>query len=480
MSTADAAMTPAAIPPAFAEIWGHLQIERVDGSIGPYAECAAPFQWRFLDSVAPALTWLASPGGTAPAPNHWWYWGQRHRGASKSTDCVVALLPAFLTCPLARRFILLSTDSDAARVLVQIAGKIVALNPALQDRVKVDRWKLTNKISGSEIEVMSSDAASFYGQLPDVIVADELTHWTSEGLWESVASTLPKRQHLVLIVLSNAGWLESWQRRVFEAMHDVPHAIVDVMAEHAPWITERQLATQRRILPPMTYRRLWDNQWVAGAGDALDHGDVEAACTLTSPILERQPGEGACLGLDLGVKRDHSALCVLLTDHRQRRIKVAWSDSWAPRPGGQVDLEVVWQNIRWAINQYRIHVMPYDPWQAEFFAQKVRGLGVRALPVNFSGQDATRMASTLLECFRSRVIDMYRDDGLLRDLSRLSIQERPTGGYRLVAARDPKYGHADRAMALAIALPLAWEGIGSVVYVEPEAPQPPLRYGARW
>ena len=98
---------------------------------------------------------------------------------------------------------------------------------------------------------------------------------------------------------------------------------------------------------------------------------------------------------------------------------------------------------------------------------------MNADPVSFTGQGATEMASTLLECFRSRVLDLYPDEDLMRDLGRLSIQERPSGGYRLSGTRD-EHGHADRAMALAIALPLAWQAIGEVVYVD-GPPTPPAR-----
>ena len=48
------------------------------------------------------------------------------------------------------------------------------------------------------------------------------------------------------------------------------------------------------------------------------------------------------------------------------------------------------------------------------------------------------MASAVLEVFRSRTIDLYRDPDLLRDLTKLSIIERVTGsGHRLVGPPRP-------------------------------------------
>jgi phage FluMu gp28-like protein len=56
--------------------------------------------------------------------------------------------------------------------------------------------------------------------------------------------------------------------------------------------------------------------------------------------------------------------------------------------------------------------------------------------------------------FRNRTVRLYRDEALLRDLMRLTIVERANGSFRLQTMRD-EHGHADRAIALAMALPTA-------------------------
>lgn len=64
------------------------------------------------------------------------------------------------------------------------------------------------------------------------------------------------------------------------------------------------------------------------------------------------------------------------------------------------------------------------------------------------------MATALLEAFSNRLIDLYRDADLIRDLCRLTIVERQSG-FRLAAARD-EHGHADRAMAMVLAVGRDW------------------------
>ena len=60
------------------------------------------------------------------------------------------------------------------------------------------------------------------------------------------------------------------------------------------------------------------------------------------------------------------------------------------------------------------------------------------------------MARRLVNAFRNRMIDLYRNDELVKDLARMSIEEK-TQGMKLIGIRD-EHGHCDRGFALTIAL----------------------------
>ena len=157
----------------------------------------------------------------------------------------------------------LSTDADAARVLIQLAGKIVNLNPALKSRLRVDRWRVTNIVTGSEIEVMSSsDAASFYGQLPDAIIARRDYPLAVRVPLGIAGIDAAEKKHLLLVILSNAGWLDSWQRRVFESLLEVPHALVDVMSGTAA--VGQQRATRGSAAVAASHQRIKDSGRING------------------------------------------------------------------------------------------------------------------------------------------------------------------------------------------------------------------------
>jgi hypothetical protein len=83
-------------------------------------------------------------------------------------------------------------------------------------------------------------------------------------------------------------------------------------------------------------------------------------------------------------------------------------------------------------------------------AQRLTRQGVPMKEISFQGANLNDMASTVLEEFKARNVDLYDDPALVADLGKLRIVER-SFGYKLEAARDQS-GHADRATALTLAL----------------------------
>lgn len=204
------------------------------------------------------------------------------------------------------------------------------------------------------------------------------------------------------------------------------------------------------MLPPAAFQRLWLNEWVTGQGDALEAADIEAAI---DPKLRPMTGvEDEWIfagGLDLGVRRDHSAFCVIDINFKLQRMRLAHCQTWAPLPGQSVDLQAVADHVLSESQWYRCPVF-YDPHQAAMLAQQLERAGVLIEAVPFTGSNLNAMASVLLQAFRERRIDLYPEPRLIEDLNKLLIVQK-SYGYRLEAPRD-KSGHADLATAFAIAL----------------------------
>src|SRR5690606_2412842 len=112
--------------------------------------------------------------------------------------------------------------------------------------------RIVNKVTGAELEIISSDEGSSYGETPHFIIVDELTHWKKRGLWDSLISSAAKRSRCVMVVIANAGLGQgtSWQWEAREACrNEAGWHFSRLDGPQASWITEETLAEQRRLLP---------------------------------------------------------------------------------------------------------------------------------------------------------------------------------------------------------------------------------------
>ncbi len=387
---------------------------------------------------------------------------ERPRGHSKTSDLAVMVSWALSFATRMTKGYAAAADKDQARLLRDAIALLIRTNPWLSEVLEVQNYTIKNIATGhpgagSFLEILSSDVGSSYGLLPDFIICDELTHWQGEGdLWHSLISSAAKRSTCMVVVISNAGTGagSSWQWKVREfARSSEGWHFSRIDGPQASWLSPAILEEQRLLLPPKVYRRLWLNEWVTG-GDALDLNDIEAAVLHGAGMVGKEPGWRFCAGLDLGVKSDHSALVVLGANSAEQRVRLARCESWRPI-GGQVDLDAVSAGVLTAHRQFGLKRVLYDPHQCALMAQQLARAGVPMVEMPFVGGNLHQMASTLVESFRSKRLELYRDESLVTDLTQLCIAER-SYGLKLEAKRSSN-GHADRAIAMSICLPYAME-----------------------
>jgi hypothetical protein len=326
--------------------------------------------------------------------------------------------------------------------------------PLIAEKIDVQTRRIVCEATESVCEIITSDASSAHGSRPDVLLINELSHISSREFAENAMDNADKVPNGLRIIASNAGFLETWPHEWRQLAIESPQWSFHRVDRPAPWIDETAMAEARRRNSPTRFARLWQGVWVPqNAGDALNPEDIEAAIRNPGPFPGLMPGFVFLLSLDLGIKKDHSALVALAADPMQGEIHLASVDSWKPpRPGAQVDLEAVKQTCLKRAQQFQAPLC-YDPWQAEYMAQTLRAAGIGTYAVHPTPVVQDRMAQCLVTMFSDRKIVLYREPDLIRDLGRLTIKER-LQGLRLTAARD-EYGHADRGFAFAQGLPLA-------------------------
>ena len=142
---------------------------------------------------------------------------ERPRGHSKTQDIAIAAVwaLAFATRPI--RGYCYAADRAQAALLKEAMQRVVRLNPWIGSILDVQRGEVVNIASqhpgeGGTLRIEASDVGSSYGILADVIIADEVCHWQGDGaLWHSLISSAAKRAGCLLLAISNAGFVDSWQ-----------------------------------------------------------------------------------------------------------------------------------------------------------------------------------------------------------------------------------------------------------------------------
>lgn len=467
----------------------------VDGNVRRFGDVLDPWQKLDFDALDPALMLCAGCAPAAPKlakgkkakaqPVKTRAYLERPRGHSKTTDLAVtcAYALAFGTRPL--KGYAYAADSDQAGLLKQAIATLVRLNPWLGTILSVEAKRVVNKANGHKGEsgtltIEASDVGSSYGILPDLIIADELTHWEGDGaLWHSLISSAAKRQNCLLVVISNAGFSTDWQWPVREAARTDPAWHFSRLdGPMASWMTEERLAEQRRMLPGIAFARLWLNQWSSGGGDALTEEDIDAAFVDgLLPMTGTETGWKFCGGLDLGLKRDCSAFVVLASEGSSGRIRLAHHKCWKPLPNRKVDFLEVEAHIREMDAKFHMKSVAFDPWNAEHLAARLESDHRARYQVHRSWTNpfmretpptATNLrdvCTLLIESFTDRRVQLFPNEVLRNDLVRLRIEEMKSGGCRLVSPRDSN-GHGDSATALGLALMAVHEhGIRKTVTV---------------
>jgi phage terminase large subunit-like protein len=419
-----------------------------------FGDVMHPYQRQLITDLAPSL--LAVATGKMPARQK--FWAEMTKGCGKDLILALAVIWLLIFAQRQVRIQLGAADQDQAAETHRSIVGILNCWPWLRELIETPAYRVVCKSTSSDAEVLAADTAGSHGAVGvDLLILNELHAVTKWEFIENLADNASKNPACVTIACTNAGFKShpAWKWR--EIARTSSRWSFHQYAQPAPHTDPAEIEEASRRNSTERFRRLWWGVWSSGSGDALDEADIQTALDSgLAPMLGRDSQHSFVIGLDLGIRHDHSGAVVLGAHHATQRVRLAASQSWAPDPvTGKVDLIAVKAWVADAHRRFRLAKLLYDPYQAELMAMQLqRECNLTVEPMQFSGANLNLMATTLLETFRSRRIDLFpQATKLAADIRKLTIVEK-SYGHRLDAVSDST-GHADEATALAIALPHA-------------------------
>jgi hypothetical protein len=345
-----------------------------------------------------------------------------------------------------------ASDADQASLIRQSIQSFVTNTPALQGLVNVDSRKITVN-SGAELIILAADSAGAHGLRPYWLVIDELANWPDvprhREFFDALWAGLPKVSGSRGVVITTAGAPSHFARRIFEAAKTDPQWRVSDTLGPPPWTDPEEIESERKRLFPSTFGRLWLNEWLEAEDSIASPADVAAACHLDGPIAPEMGNLYVCT-LDLGVKNDRTAAVIAHAERGDEgtRIVVDRLQVWVPRPLRPVKLEDVKAWLVEMCRNYRAKLV-YDPSQAYLLVEQLRKSGVVVEQFTFTSSSVGRLAASIMQALRSRLLSLPNDEELRKELLSVHLRETSTNVLRVDTRGS---GHDDRVVAIAMAV----------------------------
>jgi hypothetical protein len=447
----------------------------IDGPSGPqrFGDFISKHQQHDFKALSPALMYLA--GVTDKKPKYQRFWIQRSRGYSKTSDFAAAVIWLLCFCNRTLEGYCVAEDLKQAGLIRQQMIKIVQYNQWILDIIDIKKLEIENKKNGAILHIESSDEMSSFGWTADIIICDEMSHWTKQGFWASVFSTFTKREHAgsVLLIGCNAGSSYDWKFDVKKMAMESPLWFHSAPDGHAPWYSKEAIKEQRQGLPSAEFERLWLNRWQASLGEFVTVQEADKCINTNLVIRDKTEHDGwvYVASMDYAEKVDNTVGVVThVYGEDEDIIYVDRMDVISPEAIGEnVRLEWCEQWIRNVQRdfggQFGKVIFVLDKYQLLYLIQKLQAENFAIESFDFGGGVGNwELAFILRQLILHQRVQWYEgcgkildadgnvyreEDGrndLCTELGDLIIKKTHTGKKWRIDHTDS--GHDDRAFAL--------------------------------
>lgn len=257
----------------------------------------------------------------------------------------------------------------------------------------------------------------------------------------------------MLVVIGTAGSPTGLGADVWADAEKSPHWRTSRRPGPAPWWTADDIAATRADLTAAEWRRLILCEWAEG-DDALAVADDVAACIRSgSTALPPRRGVRYVAALDVGTRRDLTALVV---GHSERRDagptcvidRVLY---WRPdrSKGERVDLAEVEAATLRVCREYGADVLRFDRSQAEQLTANLTRAGLRTSEYVFSVGGTNRLARALWGALRDHALELPDDDETRAEFMSTRLVET---GPSTLKIQNPPGSHDDIVISVGMVL----------------------------
>ena len=261
-------------------------------------------------------------------------------------------------------------------------------------------------------------------------------------------ASLPKHPDSQLLVITNAGIIDSWAATAKEKLVATGAWMHVSEAGWLPsWVSEESIAALRGTLPEPLLLRYFCNIWVSAvAGQAISEEEWDA-CAAKIPPLD--PRTQLVCAIDAGVSSDSFAITAVSRDDGQAERELVINEAvgvsmfvprkaeaakvlvravkiWVPE-GGPLDFAAPYSWLSGFVRSHRVACIVFDPYQLHDFATRFQQEhGVWCEPFD-QGARRAQADVDLLTLIRSRRLLHDGSDELrthaLNAALKMSIQE---------------------------------------------------------
>ena len=368
--------------------------------------------------------------------------------------------------------IVATTIGQAIRSCYGVAVSMIKAEPELLRRslifTGVTTPRVTTPFNGGELFPVSSEPDGLQGLDPSLAIMDEIG-FQPVGSWESLRLASGKRERSLIVGVGTPGLdrdnaLYLLRSRIREA-GSLPGVVFHEYAApdgcettdrdawrvanpaiKAGFLRISALETDIGITPEGHFRVFRLGQWYDGVDSWLGPSGRAIWDGLADPY-DFVAGEPTWIGVDVGIKRDSTAVVAVQRD--PEGLLRAVCRLWVPTSDEPVDVTDVMEHIRELGRAYDVQAVSYDPRFFDVPAKMLADEGMALVEVPQSVERMTTVCGGLFEIIKRGEIRHDGDDALAAHVLN-AMPRYNQHGFTL--EKNKSRGRIDGVIALALAV----------------------------